>query len=421
MRKVLSGLMHLVLLPVLLGLFSVSPSFSEEVVTGQKTTDNFLPGMSGFDRSGSTSVGTGQGCSAGEFCTGGTQGGGGTFSKSFNLQDKMTIDDINRGFKLDYSLDVDSHSSNTNVDSCTNGILQGTDCKDIFKVTLSLFSAGSVLEHKFIDEIELDYSGIRNFAFQQNIPENEFTELKGDIELFGIDAGFPNKFFGPQFSNPGLTTTFDIVSFIETEIIDILTNTDLISDNPIVSVEVDLAPPPPEPEVVAAETEIEAQFEQGMRTSIVPPVEFSQESVEDSSEATSAQTEVEEEIQQEVSVSGNENDQREEASEDQNEQKPKVVVKKAVKEKIAKQIIKRMGSSGRYDSGNQIKTLVVMQVLADSKSFFKSPVTLQDKKGFFDDGKIPDSTITDNNFAQYVLFGGSSRQHDTLMNLQWKR
>ena len=80
MRKVLSGLMHLVLLPVLLGLFSVSPSFSEEVVTGQKTTDNFLPGMSGFDRSGSTSIGTGQGCSAGEFCTGGTQGGGGTFS-----------------------------------------------------------------------------------------------------------------------------------------------------------------------------------------------------------------------------------------------------------------------------------------------------------------------------------------------------
>ena len=417
MRKGLFGSTPLVFLLGLLGLLLASPSFSEEVVTGQKTTENFLPGMSGFDRSGSTSVGTGQGCSAGKFCTGGTQGEGGTFSKSFNLQDKMTINDINRGFELDYSVDVVSHQSNTVVGSCTNGVLQNSDCKDIFKLTLSLFSAGNVLEHRFIDEVELDYSGTRNFAFQQNIPENEFTELKGDIELFGIDAGFPNKFFGPQFSNPNLTTTFDIVSFIETEIIDILTNTEIITSNPIVSVEVDLAPPPPSPEVVAAETEIEAQFQQNnpITSEVTPPPELSQS--ETSSATESSQTEeIEGELQQDIA-----SETRETEQESEEPSKPKVIVKKAVKEKIAKQIIKRMGSAGRYDSGNQIRTLVVMQVLGDSKSFFKSPVTLQDKKGFFDDGKIPDSIITDNNFAQYVLFGGSSQQHNNLINLQWRK
>ena len=90
-----------------------------------------------------------------------------------------------------------------------------------------------------------------------------------------------------------------------------------------------------------------------------------------------------------------------------------------MKEKIAKQIMKRMGSSGRYDSNNQIRTLVVMQVLGDSKSFFKSPVALQDKPGFFDNARVPDSVITDNNFAKYVLFGGSSAKHNNLVNLQW--
>ena len=80
-----------------------------------------------------------------------------------------------------------------------------------------------------------------------------------------------------------------------------------------------------------------------------------------------------------------------------------------------------MGSSGRYDSNNQIRTLVVMQVLGDSKSFFKSPVSLQDKEGFFDNGTVPDSDISDNNFAKYFLFGGSSKQHNSMVNLQWRQ
>ena len=95
--------------------------------------------------------------------------------------------------------------------------------------------------------------------------------------------------------------------------------------------------------------------------------------------------------------------------------------KKAVKEKIAKQIIKKMGDTGRYDSTNQIRTLVVMQVLGNSKSFFKSTSSLQDKEGFFNNVKVPDASISDNNFAQYLLIGRSSKQHDNLVNLQWRK
>lgn len=442
------------LLASLLVCLSAYPCFSEEIVVGQETTDNLLPGMSGFTRSGGTSVGTGSGCPSGEFCTAGTNQQGGTFSTTFDLEDSMTIDDINRGFKLDYSVDVKSHPSNSTLASCTGGVLQRGDCKDIFNVTLSLFSAGNVLEHKFEDEIELDYAGTRNFAFQQNIPQNEFSELKGGFELFGIDAGFPSGFFGPQFSNPSLAATFDIVSFIETEVIDILTNTEIITDNPVVSVEVDLAPPPPEPEVEVAEVEIEAEFEQQLQVMSAPvevappPVEFAQVDAAEAPISEQVEAEIEAELQQEIEQPASEpveqepeptepepepepeqeptepepepeTRQAEEESEEEQQENPKVVAKKAVKEKIAKQIMKRMGSSGRYDSNNQIRTLVVMQVLGDSKSFFKSPVALQDKQGFFDNARVPDSVITDNNFAKYVLFGGSSAKHNNLVNLQW--
>ena len=433
------GLIRLVLSLVLLGFFSASPSSSEEIVTGQETTTNYLPNISEFTRSGGTSVGTGRGCPAGEFCTSGTQGPGGTFSSTFDLQDKMSIDDINRGFSIDYSLDVKAHPSNATLESCAGGnILQSSDCRDIFRVTLSLFSAGNNLEHQFIDQIELDFSGTRNFAFQQNIPENEFTELKGGIDFFGIDAGFSSGFFGPHFSNPALTTTFDLVTFIETEILDILNNTDIISNNPITTVEVDLAPPPPAPEVVAAENEIEAEFEQQLQSMTAPqevappPAEFAQTTSEDNSSNEQIEADIEEEIQEEISPQESDETREPETAEPEtrearseqekeNEEKPKIIAKKAIKEKIAKQIIKRMGSSGRYDSDNQIRTLVVMQVLAESKSFFKSPVVLQDKEGFFDNGRVPDSDISDNNFAKYVLFGGSSKQHNSMVNLQWRQ
>ena len=182
---------------------------------------------------------------------------------------------------------------------------------------------------------------------------------------------------------------------------------------------VEVAPPPVEfaqvdaaeaPVSEQVEAEIEAELQQEIEEPAPEPTEPEPEQAEpEPAEPTDTEPEQEPETRQ-----------AEPEQEEEQQEKPKVVAKKAVKEKIAKQIIKRMGSSGRYDSNNQIRTLVVMQVLGDSKSFFKSPESLQDKEGFFDNARVPDSIISDNNFAQYVLFGGSSAQHNNLVNLQWK-
>ena len=65
--------------------------------------------------------------------------------------------------------------------------------------------------------------------------------------MFGIDAGFPSGFYGPQFSNPALTATYDLVTLIETEILDVLQQTDILTDSSVQTVEIDTTPPPPYP------------------------------------------------------------------------------------------------------------------------------------------------------------------------------
>ena len=49
------------------------------------TTSNLTPNMSGMTASGGTSVGTGYGCNQGQYCTSGTNEGGGTYTSTFDV------------------------------------------------------------------------------------------------------------------------------------------------------------------------------------------------------------------------------------------------------------------------------------------------------------------------------------------------
>ena len=90
------------------------------------------------------------------------------------------------------------------------------------------------------------------------------------------------------------------------------------------------------------------------------------------------------------------------------------------KEVAAKKILEKMGDKGRYDSANQLKTLIVMQVLGNSKSFFDSQKQLNDIEGFFTDQFIPDAELTTNNIAQYFLFAGSDGLMNEMVMQQWQ-
>ena len=69
----------------------------------------------------------------------------------------------------------------------------------------------------------------------------------------------------------------------------------------------------------------------------------------------------------------------------------------------------------------KLKTLIVMQVLGNSKSFFDSQKSLNDIEGFFTDNVIPDAELTTNNIAQYFLFAGSDGLMDEMIMQQWQQ
>tara|TARA_B100000029_G_scaffold264073_1_gene260232 strand:- start:499 stop:2340 length:1842 start_codon:yes stop_codon:yes gene_type:complete len=94
--------------------------------------------------------------------------------------------------------------------------------------------------------------------------------------------------------------------------------------------------------------------------------------------------------------------------------------KSEAKQKVANKIVKNMGDKGRYDSTNQLRTLVVMQVLGNTRSFFSAQKVLQDTPNFFQSTTVPDSVISDNTAAAYYMIGGSDVAHGALVNSQYK-
>ena len=172
----------------------------------------------------------------------------------------------------------------------------------------------------------------------------------------------------------------------------------------------------PEPEMEAPEPETEApEMEEVKDEPIEEPIE---EPTEDVAE--------EPENKESVSETETDEDQPEDMEEPEDkgeaEKKPveKPVKKQEQKEKAAKKIVKKMGDKGKYDSANQTKTLIVMQVLGNTKTFFESQQALEDRIGFFTDLTLPDKTISDNNIAGYLLFAGSDGLMNDMIDSQWQ-
>jgi hypothetical protein len=182
----------------------------------------------------------------------------------------------------------------------------------------------------------------------------------------------------------------------------------------------------PEPDTMESEPEMEEPVnEPEPEPESQPEAEAEPESVDESTEedSTEAEANAEEESEPEESVSEAEENESEpsdmEETEDKSEDDTDVKKPESKKEKAAKKIVKKMGDKGRYDSTNQLKTLIVMQVLGDTKTFFDSQKQLEDRLDFFTDYMIPDAEIQNNNTAQWYLFGGSNVVMDEMIMQQW--
>ena len=222
------------------------------------TTSNFVPTINSSDWSttgriklqGQTQCRTGgssQTVGAGEACTGYQHnnnnsllsntnnynftalGGGQITSERFEMGLDMTVAEIQAGFTLNYGVDVQSHKSNVTVPLCS---ATGGDCKDVFRITVRLYgqntsNQGEGQFQTFTNHVTLNYNGTQTHSFTGDVgsgvlTNNNITEVWGDMELWGVDAGYHSGYYGPVFSNPFMTLTYDAVTQITQTITQII-------------------------------------------------------------------------------------------------------------------------------------------------------------------------------------------------------
>ena len=389
--------------------------FSLPVMAEELTTSNVLPALSGFTTSGSTNATGG---------TGHASAGGGTYTSSFDVP--LTEAEVQRGFTLNSALTVSSHSSNSVLATCSS-ITQASDCRDIFRLTLSLMDLTSTVVEKFEHEIELDYSGLENYSFTDKVGLNSYATLTGEFELYGIDAGYHSGMYGPVFSDPTLKFIYE--SAVEQQLLDQIaqlavqiafapppppvievTSAPPAAEQPstmMTSVDQTAPPPPPTVETIGP-APVEQQQQQQEETEVEAAVEAEIEATEPEREPEptepGAETEVETEPEAETEVAS-------EAVPPRRTRKEKV---KAAAEKVAKKI----APSQRYTAASQTTVMVVMNMLAGK---IVTDLTVPDTPGFFPALGMDDTRSMSDPLIDYTLFGKSNAAHEALIQSEWSR
>ena len=243
--------------------------------------------------------------------------------------------------------------------------------------------------------LTLDYGQDANDAaeiiFENNTINDDFKfepieEPKEDLNFKSVEMEiqeFEMEYTSMEINTPELTMPVDI-----------------INDAPV--------------EIKMADIEMELEMEMELP---IPEneIEDTPDNIEQVKEPEPVEAEVLEEPQENTEAEAEEPEAKEELEEIKEEPNPEP----SAKQKAATKIVKQMGDKGKYDSSNQLKTLIIMQVLGNTQSFF-TPNTIPDIEGFFSDTKLPDSTLSDNNIAQYYLTANNNLIFNTIINSQYK-
>ena len=335
----------------------------------------------------------------------GVAGMGTTFIQTIDISEL----DINYGGTTEYTIKVDKQDKEDRIYMHITGR----------NGTTNVFNGTNILSETGIASGYQQYSG--NFDFS-----GKLTTLI--VEVGGRDI---NLAVGPVFDDVTINVLYNVIETIVTqEITKLETFIALNLDQPeMIDVAKDvfefndvskqddfimfepIEPEPMEISYEAIEAELDAPVIEEIKIEEAPMEEIIEVEMEEIVE------EIVEEPVEEVEVASVDEPVDEPIEETKEE--PKEEVKENKQEK-ANKIVKKMGDKGKYDANNQTKTLVVMQVLADSKSFFEQP-QLPQIQGFFDNRTLPDGEIVDNNILMYNLFMNNDLGHNELVDLQWQK
>jgi hypothetical protein len=285
----------------------------------------------------------------------GVDGMGTTFYQEVDISD-LSIDN---GGEVTYSIKVDKQDAQDRIYMHVTGTGGGT----------TVFSGTDILSESGVSSGYQSYNGSFDFSG---------VLTKVTIEIGGRDI---NLAVGPMFDDVSVNVFYNVIStIIEQQITTVEeivylnltdpTQIDLIEEiiefNDIKiddTGEVEFIPIEPPKEEITYETvevEIDTKIED-----IEPEMETMEEEIE-------AEIEVIEEPVEEIVVEAVEEESPVEEVKEETKEEP------TAKEKAATKIVKEIDDKERYDDTAQTKTLIVMQILGDTKTFFDTQSTIID-------------------------------------------
>jgi len=315
----------------------------------------------------------------------GVPGMGTTFINTIDISDLK----IDNGGKVKYTIEVDKQDAQDRIYMHITG-LNGTS---------QVFSGTDILSESGVSTGYQSYNGSFDFG-------GVLKSLK--IEIGGRDI---NLAVGPLFDDVTVNVFYNVINtIVEQQItsveeivylnifdpVEIEFATEVIEFNDITVDEagdVEFAPIESQPEEVSYETvELEIQeFELDIPEPEVASVEIEAEmeleiemEVAQVEEAVDEQpteeetNELDNKANEEPTPENNDTSEQKEAEVENSEEAEEPVKQPSAKEKAATKIVKKIDDKARYDESNQMKTLIVMQILGNTKTFFDTQSTIQD-------------------------------------------
>jgi len=282
-------------------------------------------------------------------------GMGSTFYQEVDVSDL----NIDNGGQVTYSIKVDKQDAQDRIYMHVTGTGGGS----------TVFAGTDILSESGVSSGYQSYNGSFDFSGVLS---------KVTIEIGGRDI---NLAIGPMFDDVSVNVFYNVIStIIEQQITTVEeivylnitdpTQIDLIEEiieyNDIKiddTGEIEFIPIEPMKEEITYETvevEIDMKIEE-----IEPEMASMEEEIE-------AEIEIMEEPVEEIVVEVVEEEAPVEEIEEETKEEP------TTKEKAATKIVKDIDDKERYDETSQVKTLIVMQILGDTKNFFNTQSTIQD-------------------------------------------
>ena len=358
----------------------------------------------------------------------GVPGMGTTFK---NIIDVSSLS-IDKGGQTNYTIKVNKEDASDRIYMHITG----------YDGSTSKFSGTDILSEGGVDSGYSSYSGGFDFG-------GKLTSIT--VEIGGRDI---NLAVGPMFDDVTVNVLYNLISTIVTEHIktietfialdlgfddslieDFFDNNEVIEDS---SGDIIIAPiDEPDTEVTVASVEAEINLE--LELDLAPVVEVDLPII-NTPEVEIAEVEIVAEV--EASIEAELEEVVEVATEPETvevktvevetveaEPEVKVVVKTKVKAKptkkqiktAAKKVIEKIKPKARYSVEGQTKTLIVMNILADNKSFFDEGRAFTQTDGFFSSNAIQSADNVDNFLANLQFIGFNNTQMSAMINSQYGR